>query len=331
VVSEIAVDPSGDRLATGSSDPAIRIWDPRTGRLRGTLPVAADDGPIGLAFGPDGSLAAAFSQGDRVLLYDPGERLRHTFAFEPEHYYPGQVAFSPDGSLLAATVNPRPSDLAQSTVEAADDVDVVVWDTRTYAERARLKLPGQLSMAPAFTHDGRYLLVTANRSVGANGPAQIGTLWRFAAPALTPVDSRDFAEGPVDEIALSPDSATVAVAPGQTAHLLRVDGLTPLRPIGRHTAPLSRVAWSPDGRWLATATDTSDGLILLWDAATGERVGELRGNSNQSGPLRFSPDSGLLIAGLNDWTAAIWRLDPAEAVARLCADARLAGGAPASC
>jgi WD40 repeat protein len=124
--------------------------------------------------------------------------------------------------------------------------------------------------------------------------------------------------GPVSEFAVSPDSTRVALAHGRRAPVLDVDTLTPTGTIGEHPVPLSRVAWSPDGRTLATATDDIDDVARLWDAPTGELLAEVRANSNQKGKIVFSPDGRTLVAGVNDWTVTQWLLHPDEAVRRVC-------------
>ncbi|WP_433381204.1 NACHT and WD repeat domain-containing protein [Actinoplanes sp. CA-142083] len=320
VVGHLAVDPAGGWLATGSNDPAIRIWDPRNGRLRSTLRVAADDGPLGLAYGPDGSLAATFAQGGQVLLYDRQQQLRRTLRLDAT-LYPGNIAYSPDGSMLAVVTNPRDTPkLGSDEVQDRDDVDVVVWDTRTFAKVTELRLSGYLAMQPAFTPDGRNLLVTANRVIDKYRPdSQNGAIWRFRVPDFSLAGSRELYAEALDEITVSPDSSSFAVTTRTTARVFKVDGLSPVRDIGSHPVALRRVVWSPDGRLLATATDTEPGLIVLWDAETGAKVAEVRGNSNNWGQIRFSADSRMLIAGLNDWTVGLWRLDPDDAIRRLCA------------
>ncbi|WP_172890714.1 WD40 repeat domain-containing protein [Actinoplanes derwentensis] len=229
------------------------------------------------------------------------------------------MRFSPDGSLLTVVTNFRNPDLKYSIqeVQKRDDPDVYVWDARTLQPRASLKLPDHLSIAEEFTPDGRYLLVASNHSTGDSQP-QDAAIWRYRLPELDLVDRRDLPGNPVNEIAVSPDSAFVVLAHGKKAPVLRVDGLHPVRTIGEHPVPLSRVAWSPDGHTVATATDNDNDIVRLWQADTGNLVAEVRANSNQNGQLAFSPDSGTLAAGANDWTVTLWHLDPDRAVRRLC-------------
>jgi WD40 repeat protein len=323
IVSRLTFDPTGPRLATASADPVIRIWDTRTRALTATLPVDADDGALGLAYGPDGSLAAAYSEGSRVVVFGPDGKLRRTLRFDPG-FFPAEVAFSPDGALLTVNVTRRDVGSAArddfTRAQERDDPDVYVWDARTFAPRPPIKLAGRLPFHQAFTPDGRYLLVTANRieKEGTEGQHQFGSVSRFRLPDLTLVDEREMADS-INDIAVSPDSATVAVPFDRRVELLRVEGLTSSRHIGEHPQQLTRVAWSPDGRILATAADNDSDLIRLWDTATGKQVSELRHNSSQEGGIAFSPDGSTLAAGSNDWSVAQWRIDPDVAVRDLCA------------
>ena len=67
------------------------------------------------------------------------------------------------------------------------------------------------------------------------------------------------------------------------------------------------VAFSPDGRLLATAS--SDETARLWDPATGDCLRTLTGHDSSVGGVAFSPDGRLLATAGSDGTARLW--DPA--------------------
>src|SRR5439155_712783 len=75
-----------------------------------------------------------------------------------------------------------------------------------------------------------------------------------------------------------------------------------LRPGGRLHA--SDLAFSPDGRWLATPSEEKD--IKVWDAATGKELRTLKGHNDQVVRLAFSPDGQRLASTSEDKTVKVW-------------------------
>ena len=79
----------------------------------------------------------------------------------------------------------------------------------------------------------------------------------------------------------------------------------------------ANVAWSPDGRLLATG-GTAGGKeaidVLLWDAATGEKRFTLAGHTGDIGYVAFSPDSKRLVttAGSGDERTIVWNTATGE-------------------
>jgi WD40 repeat protein len=70
------------------------------------------------------------------------------------------------------------------------------------------------------------------------------------------------------------------------------------RLIGSHSHARNPVAFSPDGRLLATAGD--DGIVRLWDIVTGAELCQVRSPDDRLSGVAFSPDAKMLAAAGND-------------------------------
>ncbi|MBI2804279.1 MAG: WD40 repeat domain-containing protein [Planctomycetes bacterium] len=74
-----------------------------------------------------------------------------------------------------------------------------------------------------------------------------------------------------------------------------------------HTDAVYAIAYSPDGKTLATAS--FDNTLRLWDAATGKELktyGGTTGHTKQVISIAFSPDGAMLASGATDNTLKVW-------------------------
>ena len=72
-----------------------------------------------------------------------------------------------------------------------------------------------------------------------------------------------------------------------------------------HEEWVSAVAFSPDG--LRIVSGSNDHTIRLWNAETGQPIGEpLRGHNSLVNAVAFFPDGSRIVSGSGDYTIRLW-------------------------
>jgi WD domain, G-beta repeat len=139
-IFSVAFSPDGKRLAAGSHDGTVKLWDASTGEELRTLK-GHSDSVRSVAFSPDGKRLATGSHDGTAKLWDTstGEELR-TLKGHSSDIWP--VAFSPDGKRLATGSN---------------DGTVKLWDANTGQELLTLKGHSDSVWSVAFSPDGKRL------------------------------------------------------------------------------------------------------------------------------------------------------------------------------
>lgn len=284
-VLTVGFDRAGSRLAVGSADGRVAVWDAATCRERAQNDLRA--GRVnGVSFSPDGRLLAAACDEGVVLLAHDADGLREYVRFEGSEAHGGRVhsaVFSTDGERL---------------LTASADKTARLWDIGARREVGRFRHPRRV-FAAAFSPDGSRVATACE-----DGVVRIFSIGDGSVEEL-PGHGKQ-----VNWLAFAPDgSALATVSSDETARIW---------PLGRSRGPLVlrgaaaklwKVDWSPDSSRVAAVS--ADGGVHLWDAATSRQLMALRGHADEAWAVAFAPDGGTLASGSWDKTARIWGLAPA--------------------
>ena len=280
----------GDSVVASSGDGRVTVWDP-TGQGDGLVTHHHEDLVLSIGVSPDGTSVASGGADGRVAVWD-----RFTGALRFTHEAVGSdagwveaVAWGSDG-VLAIARNAAPLVVVDGQGNEVSSLDVE---------------KGLVVLALAFSQDGDRLavsLVTADSERWDATRHRI-EVWDWRQDAV--VDSLVTTSW---SLAFDPTDTRIATAhpslPFAQIWDLASDTLEDLE---GESGAVRDVAWSADGAQIATAG--LDGVIRLWDAASGAHRLALHGHRTLVDKVRFSPDNSTLASIAPDGTLRMWALD----------------------
>jgi len=106
-------------------------------------------------------------------------------------------------------------------------------------------------------------------------------------------------------VTLSPDKCLVT-ATNEAVKVWDIDKGTELLTLKGHKSAVLCVAFSPEGRYIATGAN--DQTAKVWNARSGEELFCFTEHKGAVRCLAFSPDSNRIVSASDDKTARIWRI-----------------------
>lgn len=320
----VAFSPNGAMLASGSGDSTVRLWD-----LNTAMPLKTFEGHEGwvlhVSWSPDGGRLVSGGMDKALRSWDIASGKLAGPILRGHTRYITAVSWQPFH---------RNSECSR-LCSASKDCTVKIWDI--LLGRCLFSLSSHTMSVTCVRWGGEDIIYSGSqdRTIkvwDANDGKLCKTLEGHAHWVNTLALNVDYAlrTGPFDHTGkqYTDKQEALKIASDRYSLVLRQSGdyerlisgsddftmflWTPSRqtkPIARlsgHIQLINMVCFSPDGRWLASAS--FDKSIKLWNAISGSFVATLRGHVEAVYQIAWSADSSLLVSASRDSTLKVWSL-----------------------
>ena len=278
-IFDIEFSPDGSLLASCGDDGTLRIWDSETGDRKQTLWVSHLD-VLCVAFSDDGTSLAAGGGDNTVRVWDVATMMER------------EVLRGHSGSVISVTFVPGSDG---ELLSGSTDKKVICWDMKSIAGNSAFVCRasrGALSLSP----DGCSIASIKQDQIHIRD---------WSGKVTNPVFQHDprptcIAVSNEQKIALHCNDDTIrlvesAATKVETAHIPVPD------------LNVTRLAYSPDGKILAVASES--GQLLLIDTDNGIVRHRISAHDRKIDITAFSPLGDRLATGSQDRTLKLWDIE----------------------
>ena len=282
-VYAVAWSPDGTRLASGSRDKTIQIWDASNGRLFRTCTGHSFD-VLGVAWSPNGKRMASGSQDNTVQMWDANSGRLVLTTYTGHLGGVTCVAWSPDGKRIASS---------------SYDKTVQVWDARSGRLLYKYTRHSDAVYAVAWSPDGtRLASCSGDKTVQVWNPNNGQLLYKYTGYIGH--------SATVVGVVWSPDGTRLAsCSADRTIQVWNPNNGQLLYKYTGHTNYVYKVAWSPDGTHLASSS--GDNTVQVWDASSGQKLYTYTGHTDKVIGMMWSPDGTRIASASWDKTVQVWQ------------------------
>jgi len=320
VITSVAFSPDSSKIASGSFDQTIKIWDVNSGVVFRTLS-GHKNYVYSVAFSADGSKIVSGSADSTIKLWDinTGAVLKN---FKGHTGQVSSTVFINDGSTIASgsydsTVKIWNANTgavirtlsgfngyvnaiavsADGTKIAAASVDktIKLWEVNSGTLICTFLGHSAGVNTIAFSTDGKKLVSGSDDNLVKIWNTSSGTLIRTLSGHGNFVNSVAFNLSGTEILSGSSD---------KTIKLWDVNSNSSIRTYKGHSSIVTSVAFSPNG--MKIISGSWDNSIKLWNTNTAEELRSFTGHTNYINSLKFSPDGSKIASGGNDKNIILW-------------------------
>ena len=272
--------PDGKRIASGSRDATVKVWDATDGGNPYTY-TGHTDTVFSVAWSPDGKRIASGSADKTVQIWNAVDG-GNVATYRGHADTVQSVAWSPDGKRIAS---------------GSWDKTVQVWDAADGGNAYTYKGHSNLVLLLAWSPDGK-------RIASGSGDKTV-QIWD-ATNGFNVYTYTGHTDA-VTSVAWSPDGKHIASGSAdKTVQIWNaVDGSNAYTYKG-HADTVWSAAWSLDGKRIASGS--WDKTVQIWDAIDGHTIYTYHGHSDKiESAVVWSPDGKYIASGSDDKTVQIWQ------------------------